>query len=609
MSILASGAALVLASGAFLIHDLVRFRESMVHALSTQADIVGYSSISPLLFDDAAAASQTLSALTAEPRVTAAAVYDEEGKLFATYARADLGGTFQGPAALPAASDDFHFEPQYLTVSRRIVFKGEPVGAVYLQSDLEELSSRLRQMLGTGLVVLSLSILLALVVSSRMQQALSKPISMLAAAAKRVSQQKDYSVRVTAPESRDELGLLIETFNEMLSQIQQRDAQQKQSEEEINRLFTLSQDMLCIAGFDGYFKKLNPTWEKVLGFTLAELMERPYIEFLHPDDREVTRSEAGKLAAGQLTMAFQNRYRCKDGSYKWLSWNSYPIPDAQLIYGSARDITEHKKAEEQIRELNTALEHRVVDLDVTNKELEAFTYSVSHDLRAPLRRIDGFAQLLMEDFGPQLPEDAQRYLSRVREGTRQMGALVDDLLNLARIGRKEVNRKVTGLDSVVAEVVSEQKREMGERDIEWRIHPLPFSDCDPALLKIVMTNLVSNAVKYSRPRERAVIEIGSVEEDGCTAIFVRDNGVGFSMKYADKLFGVFQRLHRVEDFEGTGVGLATVQRIIHKHGGRIWAAAEIDKGACFYFTLSTVSQKGPAISAEPQKEAYAAGRS
>jgi light-regulated signal transduction histidine kinase (bacteriophytochrome) len=190
-----------------------------------------------------------------------------------------------------------------------------------------------------------------------------------------------------------------------------------------------------------------------------------------------------------------------------------------------------------------------------------------------------------------------------------MGALVDDLLNLARIGRKEVNRKVTGLDSVVAEVVSEQKREMGERDIEWRIHPLPFSDCDPALLKIVMTNLVSNAVKYSRPRERAVIEIGSVEEDGCTAIFVRDNGVGFSMKYADKLFGVFQRLHRVEDFEGTGVGLATVQRIIHKHGGRIWAAAEIDKGACFYFTLSTVSQKGPAISAEPQKEAYAAGRS
>jgi light-regulated signal transduction histidine kinase (bacteriophytochrome) len=215
----------------------------------------------------------------------------------------------------------------------------------------------------------------------------------------------------------------------------------------------------------------------------------------------------------------------------------------------------------------------------------------------------------MEDYSAALPEDARRYLSRVREGTLHMGNLVDDLLNLARIGRKELNRQVTGLDSVVAEIISEQKRETEGREIEWRIQALPFSDCDPALLKVVMTNLISNAVKYTRPRQRAVIEIGTVEQDGGLVIFVRDNGVGFSMKYADKLFGVFQRLHRVEDFEGTGVGLATVQRIVHKHGGRIWAEAEIDKGATFYFTLAAVAQAQSSTSSESQKEAYAARES
>jgi light-regulated signal transduction histidine kinase (bacteriophytochrome) len=261
--------------------------------------------------------------------------------------------------------------------------------------------------------------------------------------------------------------------------------------------------------------------------------------------------------------------------------------------------------EQKVKERTAALQVANADLAAINKELEAFTYSVSHDLRAPLRRIDGFTQLLVEDYSADLPEDAHRYLSRVREGTRQMGSLIDDLLNLARIGRQELSRRVTGLGSVVAEVVSEIKRETQDREIEWRIHPLPFSDCDPALLKVVMTNLISNAVKYTRPREHALIEVGSIDHQGCPAVFVRDNGVGFSMKYADKLFGVFQRLHRAEDFEGTGVGLATVQRIIHKHGGRIWAEAEIDKGATFCFTLSAAAASEATPSAKSQEEAYA----
>ncbi len=226
------------------------------------------------------------------------------------------------------------------------------------------------------------------------------------------------------------------------------------------------------------------------------------------------------------------------------------------------------------------------ELAASVKELEAFTYSVSHDLRAPLRHISGFSRILTEEYGPNLPSDAQHHLQRIQDGTRRMGQLVDDLLNLARVGRRDLSLQVSGLKSLVDEVIAELEPECTGRQIEWRIADLPFVDCDPGLMKQVFQNLLSNAIKFTRPRSQAVIEVGRKDQDGTAVVFVRDNGVGFNMKYADKLFGVFQRLHRPEDFEGTGVGLATVQRIIQKHGGgRIWAEAELDKGATFYFTL------------------------
>ena len=246
-------------------------------------------------------------------------------------------------------------------------------------------------------------------------------------------------------------------------------------------------------------------------------------------------------------------------------------------------------SEREIHQLNSELESRVAErtaqLKEANLELESFTYSVAHDLRAPLRHIAGFSGILMEECGPVLNAEAQRYLHRIQEGTRKMGQLVDELLTLARVGRQALSLQVAGLNSMVKEVIAMLQPEMEGRQVEWNISHLPFMECDPTLLKQVFQNLISNALKYSRPRSPAVIEIGQTDFDGASAIFVRDNGVGFNMKYADKLFGVFQRLHRSEDFEGTGVGLATVQRIIKKHQGRVWAEAELDKGATFYFTL------------------------
>jgi two-component system, chemotaxis family, sensor kinase Cph1 len=197
----------------------------------------------------------------------------------------------------------------------------------------------------------------------------------------------------------------------------------------------------------------------------------------------------------------------------------------------------------------------------------------------------GFSSLLLEESGAMLDAQARHYLQRIQDGTRKMGTLVDELLSLARVGRQAVNVQRSDLNLIVEEVVALLEPEWKGREVKWNIAVLPQLECDATLIKQVLQNLIGNALKYSRPRHPAVIEVGASDTNGQTTIFVRDNGVGFNMKYADKLFGVFQRLHRAEDFEGTGVGLATVQRIIKKHGGRIWAEAELEKGATFYFTV------------------------
>jgi light-regulated signal transduction histidine kinase (bacteriophytochrome) len=226
-------------------------------------------------------------------------------------------------------------------------------------------------------------------------------------------------------------------------------------------------------------------------------------------------------------------------------------------------------------------------LEAANGELEAFTYSVSHDLRAPLRQIDGFSKLLVERHRAEMSAGAQEYVADIRESVFQMGTLIDDLLNLGRVGRTQLHMQVTGLSGLVNAVSMDLKRANPDRLIEWTVGALPFVDCDPGLMRQALFNLLANAVKFTRARKPAVIEVGAMGQGEHAIVFVRDNGVGFSMKHAEKLFGMFQRLHRAEDFEGTGVGLATVQRIIHKHGGRVWAEAELDKGATFYFTLGS----------------------
>jgi len=250
-------------------------------------------------------------------------------------------------------------------------------------------------------------------------------------------------------------------------------------------------------------------------------------------------------------------------------------------------------AEQNLKQANERLESRTAELSGTNIELETFAYSVAHDLRAPLRHIAGYSNVLAQDYGPRLDAEGLRYLGKIGGGAQKMGRLVDDLLSLSKIGRQQLSLQDTPLDSLLRQVIEDLAPECSGREVEWRIGDLFSAECDPGLMKQVFVNLLSNAVKYTRKRDHTVIQVGHTKHNDERVIFVRDNGVGFEMQYVGKLFGVFQRLHKARDFEGTGVGLAIVQRIIRKHGGRIWAEAELDQGATFSFTIGSPENNPP----------------
>ena len=467
MNMLVSTMALLLACSGFVAYDVSAFRQSIIANVSSQAQVAGSNAVAALTFDDPQIADRTLSAFRVTPHIVSACIYTPDGKPFATYRR---DSTAEVPATArtgPHQEEAYSFTSQTVTLMRPIMFDGKIAGYIFIESDLLALIARIKSYFEIAASVLLLSLGLALLLSRVARRSIAVPIANLVNAARIVSRQEDYSTRVTYTATEGELALLIDTFNEMLDQIESRD------------------------------RKLK----------------------------------------------------------------------------AAHD------------ELEIRVDERTAELAAANKELESFSYSVSHDLRAPLRGIDGFSLALEEDYGGKLDDAAKTHLHRVRAAAQRMGVLIDDLLNLSRLSRLEMERESVDLSLMARAVVSELVRTDESRQIEWLIEDGIHASADPRLLRVVLDNLLGNAWKYTSRHPRARIEFGSQQSAGCTVFFVKDDGAGFDPAYSEKLFGAFQRLHGAAEFPGTGVGLATVQRIIRRHGGTIWAESAVEKGATFYFTL------------------------
>lgn len=331
---------------------------------------------------------------------------------------------------------------------------------------------------------------------------------------------------------------------------------------------------------------VNDALARMYGFESPDDMisGRALSRYKSPKDREVMierLKKTGKVSDYELEVV------TKRGEKKNVLISA--TLDGEVLSGMVIDITQRKLAEEEVRRLNEDLERcifeRTNELAAANKELEAFSYSVSHDLRAPLRSMDGFSQALLEEYTGKLDDQGKDYLGRIRAASQRMAQLIDDMLSLSRVTRSEMHRERVDMGAVAQSIAAELRRAQPERKAEFVVSPGLYADGDAHLLRIALENLLRNAWKFSGKKPEARIEFGVKEYDGRSAFFVRDNGAGFDMAYAGKLFGAFQRLHGMKEFPGTGIGLSIVMRIIHRHGGRIWAEGEVEKGATFYFTL------------------------
>lgn len=476
---LTSGAVLLLTCSSFFAYEFVTFRQSSIRELSTLGEIIATNSTAALAFDDSTAANEILSALKAERHIVAAGVYDADGKLFSYY-RASQN---QAPFPTVPEADGYQFAAAYFGGYQPIVQGDKRLGTLYLKSDTGAMYERLKLYGTIALLVVALSSLLAYLLSKNLQHGITTPILALTETAKAVSDRHDYSVRAVK-QIDNEVGVLTDAFNHMLTRIQEQNL------------------------------ALNESSAKIVAF--------------------------------------------------------------------------NQRLEQRVAE-------RTAELEATNKELESFSYSVSHDLRAPIRSIHGYGNILKEEYASVLDAEALRLIQTILRNSKRMGQLIDDLLAFSRLGRKELMRFEVSVQDIVQTIVEEQKSIEGDRPLEIKIEKLPNAFADLTTLRQVWINLVSNALKYSRDRERSIVEIGSFEKGDALIYYIKDNGAGFDMKYYDKLFGVFQRLHSQKEFEGTGVGLAIVQRIIAKHGGKIWAEAKLNEGATFYFTLNAMSSSAVAV--------------
>jgi len=374
-----------------------------------------------------------------------------------------------------------------------------------------------------------------------------------------------------------------------LTEVKQAELALIESERKFRLLVEQASDGIFLCAADGRYTEVNEAWLNMLGYSRDEALQRDLAAFIDEDELRRIPLRFAHLGQGEPVLE-ERRLRRKDGRSIVAEISARILPGGEIL-GIVRDITARKKMESELIELNITLEKRVAE---RTAELEAFAYSVSHDLRAPLRHISGFAAIVIKANEGKLDSVSVEHLRRIAAGAKRMSELIDDLLKLSQVSRQELRRRTLDLSEVAAGVLGSLAQAHPEREVDLVIAPAMIVDGDPGLMHIVMENLLGNAWKFTSRAARARIEVGRVERNGEQVYFVRDNGAGFDMAYAAKLFGAFQRLHSPDEFEGTGIGLSIVQRIVARHAGRIWAEAAIGKGATFHFTLGPGAQRAAA---------------
>lgn len=577
--LLTSGAVLLLATSVYFVYDLLTFRQSTVRQMSTLGTIIATNSTAALAFESEADAIEILQALNADQHIVAACLYDKDNRIFATYSAAALHQNFPETVGI----DGYRFEGSFLVGVQPVVHDNSRLGTLYLKSDIIAFYNRLKLYGFLTALLIVLSLILAYFLSKRFQAIISRPILALADTAGKISMEHDYSVRAVKM-GEDELGLLTDAFNSMVTTIQEQNLSLKENHEKLDNIVQSMADAyisMCsnwriTFANNKALSLMGKTKEEVIGKTFNEIHPVRIIGFFE--------SQYGEVMERRKPLSFESHSREED---LWHEVRVYPYENGIAVF--ITDITKHKKAEEQGRLFNHKLEQTVTErtneLEIVNRELEAFSYSISHDLRAPLRSIHGYMNILMEDYGSRFDRETSKLAYKVINNAKRMSLLIDDLLAFSKLGRKELIKTRMSMNRIVVNVWEELKKMEEGRRIDFILKELPEANVDSVTIRQVWVNLISNALKYSSKKENSVIEIGSYTKGNEVIYYVKDNGAGFDMKYYDKLFGVFQRLHADTDFEGTGVGLAIVQRIISKHGGRIWAEAKPNEGACFSFSL------------------------
>ena len=584
-----STAVLLLTCASFFAYEFFTFRTTTAANLSTMGAVLASNATGSLIFNIPEDATEILSALQAEPHIRAASLYDANGALFATYPKDLPAGGFPSAPEI----DGYRFRDGYLISFQPVVQGGKRLGTLYLKSDMDGIYARFRLYAAiAGAVILATS-LLAYGLSRRLQWQISLPILALTQTAKAVADRGDYSVRAQRIGT-GEFETLTDAFNHMLERIHEGDTALRDSEERFRSAMSYSAIGMALITPEGSLLDVNQSLCDMIGYTRDEILSTRFEAIVHADDVAANVDEFQRLLNVETNVyRVEQRHLHKTGQVIWvdLSMSIVREQSGKPLYCIAQiqDITNRKRDEELLLSLNSELEQRVQErtrkLKEANSELEAFSYSVSHDLRAPLRAIDGFSRILLEENADKLDADGRRVLDVIRHNTQNMGRLIDDLLAFSRLSRKQIEPCLVNMSELAMDVFEQLKPGFVDQKIQFKLSDLPATYGDPALIRQVFVNLISNAAKYSRPRSESVIELESHSKNGDYVYSVKDNGVGFDMAYSKKLFGVFQRLHSLEQFEGTGVGLAIVQRIVHRHGGVVWADARIDEGATFYFSL------------------------